>query len=40
MNAAEDASVRLSRTLTWGGIDTEPFYGPPRPTEEYALYIV
>ena len=32
----DDASVRLSRTRTWGGIETEPCYGPEQPSEEYA----
>lgn len=31
----EDVSVKLSRTATWSGIETEPFYGPATRTPEY-----
>jgi methylmalonyl-CoA mutase, N-terminal domain len=32
----DDAHLRLSRTRTWGGLETEPAYGPASPDEEYA----
>jgi len=32
----EEVSVRLSRTATLSGIETEAFYGPAEKTEEYA----
>ncbi len=31
----EDVSVRLSRTRTWGGIETEPAYGPEHASPDH-----
>lgn len=31
----DEASVRLSRTATWGGLDVEPHYGPSEPSDDY-----
>ena len=35
----EDVSVRLSRTRTWGGLDTEPVYGPETVTPDYEEHL-
>ena len=32
---ADQASVKLSRTATWGGLETEASYGPAQPSDEY-----
>jgi methylmalonyl-CoA mutase N-terminal domain/subunit len=32
----DDIAVRLSRTKTWGGLDTDNHYGPSNPDEAYA----
>ncbi|CAI7980715.1 Methylmalonyl-CoA mutase, large subunit [Frankia sp. Hr75.2] len=34
-DSIEDVSVKLSRTATWSGIETEPYYGPAERTAEY-----
>jgi methylmalonyl-CoA mutase N-terminal domain/subunit len=31
----DDIAVKLSRTKTWGGLETESHYGPPEPDEAY-----
>lgn len=33
---ADQASVRLSRTATWGGLETAASYGPEAASAEYA----
>lgn len=35
----EEVSVRLSRTMTWGGLETEPAYGPETVTPGYEEHL-